>query len=122
MPLLFGGWFERLILDLRDRIVEAFAGKYRNLKSMSIILNRVILMLIFANTVACSDAELQVDFLSNPGLKKNMPPGGTSSNNLSPTEVVTDGNYKIKGRVSVLNSQISLSGGDYKIKGKISFQ
>lgn len=82
----------------------------------------MILLLIGVNLVACGDAKPQVDFLINPIRRESLPPGKASSNNLSPTEVVTNGNYKIKGRVSSVEGQSSLSGGSYKIKGKISFQ
>ncbi|WP_413291491.1 hypothetical protein [Bdellovibrio sp. HCB337] len=89
---------------------------------MSNICKWVILLLIVVNVAACGDAKPQVDFLINPSLGLNTPPGSASSTNLSPTEVVTDGVYKIKGRVSSIEGQSQLSGGSYKIKGKISFQ
>lgn len=70
---------------------------------------------------ACGDAKPVVDFLNRPGVQNTVRPGNPGSTNLSPTTTVQGGVYRLKGRVSHLDTQKTLSGGDYKVTGKISF-
>lgn len=88
---------------------------------MSFSFKWAILLLILIGTVACTDGNPQVDFLTIPTIQKVVKPGIPSSVNLSPTTTVTGGSYQLKGRVTYISTQTAVSGGNYKIKGKISF-
>lgn len=88
---------------------------------MSLIYKWVFLLSVIVSVTACSDGHPTVDFLVLPTIQKVTLPGSPSSVNLSPTTTVSGGSYKLKGRVTYLQTQNELSGGTYKVKGKVSF-
>ncbi len=85
---------------------------------MSKHFNMLILSLSSVSLVGCGNAIPQVDFLKSI----NSQQGGkmaTSTSNLTPTQELAGTGVKIKGRVSYVGLQQTLSNGPVQIKGKI---
>lgn len=79
----------------------------------------LFLLLSSGGLVGCGNAIPQVDFLKSISLQQ----GGkmiSSTSSLSPTQEITGPSVKIKGRVSYVGLQKTISNGSIQIKGKIT--
>lgn len=87
---------------------------------MSNTCKRVLLLCAFGSILGCGNADPQVDFLNYINFEKKAP-DVPSTSNLTPTQELTGTGIKLKGRVSYIGLQNTISSGDVQIKGKISY-
>lgn len=78
-----------------------------------------IILTFVLSLAGCGDAIPKVDFLNSNGDSKKLPEvAGTS--NLTPTQEMSGGGYKVRSRVSFVGLQNTLYGTGVKLSGKIS--